>query len=254
MTKSSQNHFPQNLGFNYNPLDHKTWGVPVVPTSVNQSFSPSSSPSEDSFVDSVHNWSISEPSTKVTKKRAATVPQDVPTNLLEKDQKFNLTLYKTELCRAWEEKRNCKFGDGCLFAHGKDQLREVPRHPKYKTEICRVYHTGGTCPYGVRCRFIHDFNEARANWASAWQKWNSQLEALQAETGIVSPAAGPQEEEIDLGANFSSYKKSHKRVPSIEEVTATQVEEPVLGHRRSSSGERRLSIFASLCSEPTEVH
>ena len=49
-----------------------------------------------------------------------------------------LGLYKTELCRSWEEKGTCRYGSKCQFAHGEEELRKVPRHPKYKTEICRV--------------------------------------------------------------------------------------------------------------------
>jgi hypothetical protein len=49
-----------------------------------------------------------------------------------------LGLYKTELCRSWEEKGTCRYGGKCQFAHGEDELRKVARHPKYKTEICRV--------------------------------------------------------------------------------------------------------------------
>lgn len=49
-----------------------------------------------------------------------------------------LGLYKTELCRSWEEKGSCRYGNKCQFAHGEEELRKVPRHPKYKTEICRV--------------------------------------------------------------------------------------------------------------------
>lgn len=49
-----------------------------------------------------------------------------------------LGLYKTELCRSWEEKGTCRYGSKCQFAHGEDELRKVARHPKYKTEICRV--------------------------------------------------------------------------------------------------------------------
>ncbi|KAJ5076088.1 protein tis11 [Anaeramoeba ignava] len=64
-------------------------------------------------------------------------------------------LYKTELCRSWEETGTCKFGDSCRFAHGKSELRSKPRHPKYKTQICKAFHTTGFCPYGKRCRFIH---------------------------------------------------------------------------------------------------
>lgn len=49
-----------------------------------------------------------------------------------------LGLYKTELCRSWEEKGSCRYGPKCQFAHGEDEIRKVARHPKYKTEICRV--------------------------------------------------------------------------------------------------------------------
>mmetsp|Transcript_22254 Transcript_22254/g.55822 ORF Transcript_22254/g.55822 Transcript_22254/m.55822 type:complete len:247 (-) Transcript_22254:139-879(-) len=49
----------------------------------------------------------------------------------------------------------CRYGLKCQFAHGREELRPVMRHPKYKTEICKTFHTIGTCPYGKRCRFIH---------------------------------------------------------------------------------------------------
>ncbi|KZT23744.1 hypothetical protein NEOLEDRAFT_1179745 [Neolentinus lepideus HHB14362 ss-1] len=66
-----------------------------------------------------------------------------------------LGLYKTELCRSWEEKGTCRYGTKCQFAHGEDEIRKVPRHPKYKTEICRTFWVSGSCPYGKRCCFIH---------------------------------------------------------------------------------------------------
>lgn len=66
-----------------------------------------------------------------------------------------LGLYKTELCRSWEEKGTCRYGAKCQFAHGEDELRKVQRHPKYKTEICRTFWVSGSCPYGKRCCFIH---------------------------------------------------------------------------------------------------
>ena len=47
-------------------------------------------------------------------------------------------LYKTEICRNWEEKQSCRYGVKCQFAHGPADIRNVRRHPKYKTEICRV--------------------------------------------------------------------------------------------------------------------
>jgi len=70
-------------------------------------------------------------------------------------------LYKTELCRSWVESAQCKYGNKCQFAHGRQELRPVIRHPKYKTEICKTFHTNGTCPYGKRCRFVHNPTEWR---------------------------------------------------------------------------------------------
>ena len=69
--------------------------------------------------------------------------------------------YKTELCRPFQENGFCKYGDKCQFAHGEQDLRCLPRHPKYKTELCRTYHTRGFCPYGTRCHFIHSIDETR---------------------------------------------------------------------------------------------
>jgi len=71
------------------------------------------------------------------------------------DDSIPLNLYKTEPCRSFEETGCCRYGMKCQFAHGKDELRPVARHPKYKTEVCKTFHTIGTCPYGKRCRFIH---------------------------------------------------------------------------------------------------
>ena len=44
-----------------------------------------------------------------------------------------LGLYKTELCRSWEEKGSCRYGGKCQFAHGEDELRKVSRHPKARS-------------------------------------------------------------------------------------------------------------------------
>ncbi|GFH05584.1 uncharacterized protein HaLaN_00070, partial [Haematococcus lacustris] len=33
------------------------------------------------------------------------------------------------------EAGTCRYGHKCQFAHGAEELRPVPRHPKYKTEV-----------------------------------------------------------------------------------------------------------------------
>ncbi|KAF1805027.1 hypothetical protein V8B55DRAFT_1595981 [Mucor lusitanicus] len=65
-------------------------------------------------------------------------------------------LFKTEMCRNWQEMGVCRYAKKCRFAHGQHELRCVQRHARYKTEICRTFHLTGTCLYGVRCTFIHD--------------------------------------------------------------------------------------------------
>ncbi|RGB31261.1 hypothetical protein C1646_627246, partial [Rhizophagus diaphanus] len=77
-----------------------------------------------------------------------------PTIEAEKEQK-KATLYKTEMCRNWEERGSCRYGTKCQFAHSETELRKVQHHPKYKTEICKTFWQNGTCPYGKRCCFIH---------------------------------------------------------------------------------------------------
>lgn len=67
-----------------------------------------------------------------------------------------VVLYKTEICRTFEETGVCKYGIKCQFAHHHNELRPAPRHPRYKTEICKTYWERGTCPYGKRCCFIHN--------------------------------------------------------------------------------------------------
>jgi len=86
----------------------------------------------------------------------------------EDDEEIPLNLYKTELCRSFEEKGCCRYGNKCQFAHGMADLRNVTRHPKYKTEICKTFHTIGTCPYGKRCRFIHADVATPETLAALW--------------------------------------------------------------------------------------
>jgi hypothetical protein len=64
--------------------------------------------------------------------------------------------YKTELCKNWELKKVCKFGDKCCFAHGRHELKnKTSIHMKYKTKPCKQYHQTGYCPYGQRCQYLH---------------------------------------------------------------------------------------------------
>eukprot|EP01026_Neomeris_dumetosa_P076377 TRINITY_DN818_c0_g2_i3.p1 TRINITY_DN818_c0_g2~~TRINITY_DN818_c0_g2_i3.p1 ORF type:complete len:253 (+),score=43.02 TRINITY_DN818_c0_g2_i3:98-856(+) len=91
---------------------------------------------------------------------------------LEEAQKFQKPgnkLYKTEMCRSFEETGVCKYGKKCQYAHGGEELRATAKHPKHKTIACETILKGGVCPYGKRCRFIHpsDNENAPASFAQA---------------------------------------------------------------------------------------
>lgn len=90
-------------------------------------------------------------------------PEASPSQFSESQGGFGsdkrITLYKTEMCRTFEETGTCKYGVKCQFAHDRAELRNIQRHPRYKTEICKTFWEQGNCPYGKRCCFIHTENE-----------------------------------------------------------------------------------------------
>ena len=64
--------------------------------------------------------------------------------------------YKTELCKYYEINGYCKFGEKCVYAHGKENLRlKVTNTSSYRTKKCNQFFEKGYCPYGSRCQFAH---------------------------------------------------------------------------------------------------
>ena len=60
--------------------------------------------------------------------------------------------YKTEICKNFQFRGFCKFGDICCFAHGEHELRTKPNNNDlYKTKICKSFSVRNFCPYGYRC-------------------------------------------------------------------------------------------------------
>lgn len=85
---------------------------------------------------------------------------------VERADSKKLNLYKTELCRSWEETGTCRYGNKCQFAHSVREVRNIDRHPKYKTEMCKTFWDKGTCPYGKRCCFIHTERQKSSSGSS----------------------------------------------------------------------------------------
>lgn len=65
--------------------------------------------------------------------------------------------YKTELCKYYEMKGYCKYGNKCAYAHGIENLRlKVTKTSAYRTKKCKKFFENGYCPYGNRCQFAHE--------------------------------------------------------------------------------------------------
>ncbi len=83
----------------------------------------------------------------------------------EKEGQTEGTLkYRTELCKFYEINGQCKFGDKCIFAHGKENLREkVLNKSGYKKRACINFFEHGFCMYGNRCQFSHEVKDSHCN-------------------------------------------------------------------------------------------
>lgn len=83
--------------------------------------------------------------------------QDLPEKEKENEQQLK---YRTELCKFYEINGQCKFGDNCIFAHGKENLREkVLTKSGYKKRACINFFEHGFCMYGNRCQFSHEVKQ-----------------------------------------------------------------------------------------------
>lgn len=160
---------------------------------------------------SVDAWAVVDPSVTVATKAlnkskplamSLTMSQQQMTNQQMLNQSMGdedsiVDRYKTELCKSFTETGVCRYGVKCQFAHGKEEVRAVLRHPKYKTEICKTFHNTGTCPYGIRCRFIHtrtkDENSVFSSSTSALPNPNmvEVIEELDDNVEVVNKMAPP---------------------------------------------------------------
>ena len=84
-----------------------------------------------------------------------------------------LKKYKTEMCRNWEN-GECHYGSNCVYAHGRDELKEKSLIPlNYKTKRCNQFFNLGYCTFGHRCRFLH--YEERPKRLPIFEKLSNQL-------------------------------------------------------------------------------
>ncbi|MFM7850330.1 MAG: hypothetical protein ACKO96_00055, partial [Flammeovirgaceae bacterium] len=64
--------------------------------------------------------------------------------------------YKTELCKGFEARGLCVYGNKCRFAHGRGELFDKSVNlQNYKQKECYSFFQNGFCAYGYRCHFKH---------------------------------------------------------------------------------------------------
>jgi hypothetical protein len=64
--------------------------------------------------------------------------------------------YKTELCKGFEARGVCVYGNKCRFAHGRGELFDKSVNlQNYKQKECYSFFQNGFCAYGYRCHFKH---------------------------------------------------------------------------------------------------
>ncbi len=128
-----------------------------------------------------------------------------------------VVLYKTEMCRTFEETGICKYGIKCQFAHDPAEIRLIPRHPRYKTEICKTFWHLGNCPYGKRCCFIHTENELRDK--SGKQKNDSSI-SLSKQSDVFNSIDTILLDEI-ITEPIHSRNSSRSSSPTIDESSGS---------------------------------
>jgi len=74
-------------------------------------------------------------------------------------------LYKTKLCKYFEETGKCSRGNSCTHAHGARELLlpggQGKQGPLYKTSLCKYFEESGTCTRGDYCTHAHGIDQLR---------------------------------------------------------------------------------------------
>ncbi|CDW71209.1 zinc finger [Stylonychia lemnae] len=84
-------------------------------------------------------------------------------------------LYKTQLCKHFQQTKQCHVGKRCHFAHGEHELRKreeplplevtmrmmnIP-YNNFKTQTCKNYEKEGKCKFGDKCSYAHGNTDLR---------------------------------------------------------------------------------------------
>ncbi|XP_059448181.1 uncharacterized protein LOC132179467 isoform X3 [Corylus avellana] len=147
------------------------------------------------------------------------------------------SLYKTDICRSWEDSGRCRHGNKCQFAHGKEELRPTRFPAKNKSETHKPYCVFGTGTYGPKNRFACQLM-ATASRTTLPTKTEGTSKNLST-TCITEGDWSPQDDGIEVVLPHSSTGKP----PSRKDVNA-YLESVLYG----PSKKKRLPVFDEICS------
>lgn len=105
---------------------------------------------------------VSEP-VPITVERAPS-PSRTPSPLIfrdkvrnEKKEALRQVMRKTATCTSFMRYGNCRYGDDCHFAHGRQEMRQRPQNEFWKErgKVCHSFADTGSCAYGDSCKYRH---------------------------------------------------------------------------------------------------
>ena len=159
--------------------------------------------------------------------------------------------YKTEMCKSWETKGFCVYGNKCRFAHGREELFDKSNsNNNYKQKHCTSFYKLGNCLYGFRCHFKHHDNDIKEIERS-YYSYLLDIFHLNNENyflnNIVSDKTCfncPDFNLFKIG-NFSNSSKTHSR-----SLSTTSNDSYLQSHHQGkNSFTRRLNVFNNIISK-----
>jgi len=72
-----------------------------------------------------------------------------------------------EVCRAFRNKGECRYGNECKYEHSKGDLITVPPRDFKPKGDCHSWEKDKACKFGDRCRFLHGADDKRDTYRPA---------------------------------------------------------------------------------------
>jgi len=173
----------------------------------------------------------------------------------ERSPKPNAMFKATRMCQFYLEGR-CGRGSECTFAHGHEQMRQLP--DLYKTSLCKELSTTGQCTNGAVCAFAHSEGELRR----AKKKKNKKVKQP-VDQQIIQFQVAPPEDGIPVQCilpkpgfcpDFDDESDGESRPTFSRRSTDCKSERPFFGKTNSLSSQDTYPFFGktnSLSSQDT---